>query len=167
MLQRLIVFLGHPAYSLSVILFVLLLAGGIGSRISEFVPPQRLRVYGVRLLLVLTAVVAAAGAVTVPLVTAFQAAETPLRIALAAGLLAAMGIFMGMAFPLGMRLAMASRAALGPWLWGVNGAMSVLASVLAVVIAMAFGISASFWAGVAGYVVALGAFLLAARPRAG
>ena len=66
---------------------------------------------------------------------------------------------------MGMRLAMASRRELGPWLWGVNGAMSVLASVLAVVIAMALGISASFWTGVASYVVAVGTFAIAARPR--
>ena len=88
------------------------------------------------------------------------------RIAASAALLAVMGAFMGMAFPLGMRLAMASRAELGPWLWGVNGATSVLASVLAVVIAMAAGISASFWTGVAAYVVAVASFALAARPRA-
>ena len=72
-----------------------------------------------------------------------------------------------MAFPLGMRLAMTSRPRLAPWLWGVNGAMSVLASVLAVAIAIAFGISASFWTGVASYLLATGAFAIAARQRTG
>jgi len=57
----------------------------------------------------------------------------------------------------------ASREALAPWLWGINGATSVLASVLAVVIAMASGISSAFWTGVASYGVALAAFALAAR----
>lgn len=166
MLQRLIVFLGHPAYSLSVILFVLLLATGIGSRISVRVPEGRLPVYGVRVLMLLLAVLAAAGAATVPLITAFQASETPVRVAVSAALLAVMGVLMGMAFPLGMRLAMVTRASLGPWLWGVNGAMSVLASVLAVVIAMAFGISVSFWTGVVSYLLALAAFALAARRPA-
>ena len=42
---------------------------------------------------------------------------------------------MGMAFPLGLRLAAGHAAALTPWLWGVNGATSVLAAVLAVAIA--------------------------------
>ena len=167
MLQRLIVFLGHPIYSLSVILFVLLLAGGIGSRISARVPDDRLRASGFGLLSLLTAVLVAAGLATVPLVTAFQGSETPLRIAIAGVLMAVMGTFMGMAFPLGMRLALASRRELGPWLWGVNGAMSVLASVLAVVIAMAFGISVSFWTGVASYLLGLGAFAFAAQRRAG
>ncbi len=167
MLQRLIVFLGHPIYSLSVILFVLLLAGGIGSRISARVPDDRLRASGFGLLALLTAVLVAAGLATIPLVTAFQGSETPLRIAIAGVLMAVMGTFMGMAFPLGMRLALASRRELGPWLWGVNGAMSVLASVLAVVIAMAFGISVSFWTGVASYLLGLGAFAFAAQRRAG
>jgi hypothetical protein len=167
MLQRLIVFLGHPIYSLSVILFVLLLAGGIGSRISARVPDDRLRASGFGLLALLTAVLVAAGLATIPLVTAFQGSETPFRIAIAGVLMAVMGTFMGMAFPLGMRLALASRRDLGPWLWGVNGAMSVLASVLAVVIAMAFGISVSFWSGVASYLLGLGAFAFAAQRRAG
>jgi hypothetical protein len=167
MLQRLIVFLGHPIYSLSVILFVLLLAGGLGSYLSTRFSDHRLRAAGVQVLLVLTAVLATAGLVTVPLITFFGDAETPVRIAVSGLLLAAMGVFMGMAFPMGMRLAMASHRELGPWLWGINGAMSVFASVLAVVIAMALGISASFWTGVASYVIAVGSFAMAARLRAG
>jgi hypothetical protein len=165
MLQRLIVFLGHPAYSLSVVLFVLLLAGGAGSWISTRVPDERLPARGKAALLLLVAILASAGAATGPLIAAFEASETPLRIAVAAALLAAMGGVMGMAFPLGMRLAMASRPALGPWLWGANGATSVLASVAAVVIAMASGISTSYWSGFACYLVALAAFAWAARRR--
>jgi hypothetical protein len=165
MLQRLIVFLGHPIYSLSVILFVLLLAGGIGSRVSARVPDERLGGIGIKLLEALFAVVAAAGFFTVPLVVGFQASGTAVRIAVSGTLLAAIGFVMGMAFPLGMRLAVSGRPQLAPWLWGVNGAASVLASVLAVVIAMAFGISASFWSGVACYLVALAAYAAAARGR--
>jgi predicted membrane-bound spermidine synthase len=157
MLQRLIIFLGHPVYSLSVILFVLLAAGGLGSYLSARVREPR------RLLVALVVVLAAAGIASGLLVTALQAAETPTRIAAAAGLLAPMGVFMGMAFPLGMRLACASRPQLTPMLWGVNGALSVLASVLAIVIAIAFGISASYWTGVASYAVAAAALAVASR----
>ena len=166
MLQRLIIFLGHPIYSLSVILFVLLLAGGVGARLSARVAAEQLRTKGIALLALLTAVVAVCGAAIAPLTAQFQSAETPLRIAVSAGLLAVMGIFMGAAFPLGMRLASTVRSELTPWLWAVNGATSVVASVLAVVIAMAWGISTSFWAGVASYLVAAAAFALAARRLA-
>jgi hypothetical protein len=161
MLQRLIIFLGHPIYSLSVILFVLLVAGGIGSRLSARVPDERLRTGGIRRLALLVAILAVAGLAMVPLVTGFQASETPVRIAVSGGLMASIGLFMGMAFPLGMRVAMASRPQIAPWLWGVNGATSVVASVLAVVIAMAFGISASFWSGVLCYLAAIAAFAFA------
>src|SRR6185503_6279292 len=134
MLQRLIVFLGHPVYSLSVILFVLLLAGGVGSYVSTRIADARLRSGGVQVLTALTGALVIAGLLMGPLIAAFSDAETPVRIALAGGLIAVMGVLMGMAFPLGMRLAMASRRELAPWLWGVNGATSVFASVLAVVI---------------------------------
>jgi hypothetical protein len=53
-----------------------------------------------------------------------------------------------------MRLA-ASRPDITLWLWAVNGAMSVCASVLAVVIALSWSISAAFWTGCACYVLAL------------
>ena len=54
---------------------------------------------------------------------------------------------MGMAFPIGMGRALRDVPALSPWLWAVNGSASVCASVLAVVIALGAGISASFWTG--------------------
>src|SRR4026208_380055 len=119
------------------------------------VADARLRSGGVQVLTALTGTLVIAGLLMVPLIAAFSDAETPVRIALAGGLIAVMGVLMGMAFPLGMRLAMASRRELAPWLWGVNGATSVFASVLAVVIAMAAGISTSFWTGVVCYAVAL------------
>jgi hypothetical protein len=61
MLQRLNIFLGHPIYSLSVILFTLLLAGGIGARLSARVADERVRTLGVGLLALLTAVLVVAG----------------------------------------------------------------------------------------------------------
>lgn len=79
---------------------------------------------------------------------------------MAIGLLFPIGFLMGMAFPLGMRVATARAPALAPWLWGVNGATSVCASVLAVAIALHWGIAASFWAGVACYVAAAAALAL-------
>jgi len=53
-----------------------------------------------------------------------------------------------------MRRALADTPSIAPWLWGVNGAASVCASVLVVVIALGAGISAAFWAGTVCYAVA-------------
>jgi hypothetical protein len=75
---------------------------------------------------------------------------------------------MGMAFPLGMLAASNRSVPLTAWLWGINGAASVSASVLAVVVALSAGIGAAFWAGVGCYALALVAYPIAARtPAAG
>ena len=151
--QRLTIFLGHPVYSLSVVLFSLLVASGAGSlstgRAAERPHTGRLRIT------MLLAVLVIFGAVTPAAVRSFAAASTPVRIAVSVAILAPLGFFMGMAFPIGLARAMRDRPALAPWLWGINGAASVCASVLAVVIALGAGISAAFWAGVVCYAVAL------------
>ena len=82
---------------------------------------------------------------------------TPIRIIAAVVLLFPPGMFMGMAFPLGMKLAAERARELTPWLWGLNGAASVVASVLSVCIALAWSIPAAYWTGCAAYGVALAA----------
>jgi hypothetical protein len=70
---------------------------------------------------------------------------------------------MGMPFPIGMRHADEIAPSLSPWLWGINGAASVWASVLAVIIALSLGIGASYWAGFGCYLIAGAVYLLAIR----
>ena len=115
--------------------------------------------------MVLLAALAVFGLATPPVIAALRASVTPVRIAAAIGILSTLGVFMGMPFPLGMKVAASRWAALNPWLWGINGAASVCASVLAVAIALQCGISASFWVGTASYGVALVALLVAARRQ--
>jgi hypothetical protein len=157
-MQRLIIFLGHPTYGLSVVLFAMLASSGAGSLVAG-----RLGGSPAAPLVGLVLVLAAFGAATPPAIRAFEAATTPVRIAVAIGLLLPIGFLMGMAFPLGMRLAARRAAAVAPWLWGINGATSVCASVVAVAIALHWGIAASFWAGVVCYVAAAAALALEAR----
>jgi hypothetical protein len=162
-MQRLMVFLGRPTYALSVVLFTLLSASGAGSYIvhglSERRQPRALRVVFAVLLLLVFAV----GLLTPRLMIHFESASIAGRIALAVGLLLPLGVVMGMPFTMGMRRAEQLAATLSPWLWGINGAMSVCASVLAVVIALSLGIGASYWVGLACYVVAGGVYALAVR----
>jgi hypothetical protein len=165
-MQRLIVFLGHPTYSLSVVLFTLLLASGIGSFLTRSVAPDALRRTAMIRLGSLLFVLALFGILTPQITHQLQAATTPFRILTAIIILAPLGLLMGMAFPLGMKLASAKSPAITPWLWGINGATSVCASVLAVVIAMQSGISASFWVGFTAYAVAMLSFLWASRQGA-
>lgn len=162
-MQRLIIALGHPTYALSVVLFALLLSSGLGSYLTAEVPAERLAAIGSRRLLLLVGILVLFGAMTPAVVRASAAASTPARIAAAVALLFPAGLVMGMAFPLGMKLAARRAAALTPWLWGLNGAASVLASVLSICIALTWSISAAFWTGCLAYAVAFIAFRRAAR----
>jgi spermidine synthase len=166
-MERLIVFLGHPVYALSVVLFTLLLASGLGSYSVQRVPDDRLAEAVPRRLAVLLGVLLLFGLITPSAVALLQGASTPVRVMTAIGLLAPIGLFMGMPFPMGMRAASGDSRSreLTPWLWGMNGATSVLASVLAIVVAMGFGISTSFWVGFGCYLLATGGLLWALKTR--
>jgi hypothetical protein len=156
-MQRLIVFLGHPVYGLSVVLFTLLLASGLGSFItgnlslSEKMTSFNSPVMRFGALLIIPVIF---GSVTPMLIANFSAAETVVRIAIAVALLFPLGLYMGMAFPIGMLMAGGAQKELTPWLWGINGATSVCASVVAVAIALNFGITATFWCGAVCYLLA-------------
>jgi hypothetical protein len=155
-MQRLIISLGHPSYGLSVVLFAILLSSGLGSYLTGRVSADAVNA-GTGRLLALVVVLGAFGLVTPAVAEWSQSATTPVRIAVAVALLFPAGVFMGMAFPLGMKLASSRARELTPWLWGLNGAASVLASVLSVCIALTWSISTAFWVGWLCYV---GAFAM-------
>lgn len=165
-MQRLIIFLGHPTYGLTVVLFALLLSSGLGSFSTHRVGSSGLARSAAHRLLLLLCVLAVFGSLTPHAVRACAGARTPVRICVATVLLLPLGLCMGMAFPLGMKAAAArSGPIITPWLWGINGATSVCGSVLALVIAMSWGISTSFWTGFSSYVLAVLAFFWAGRLR--
>lgn len=164
-MQRLIIFLGHPTYGLSVVLFAMLASSGLGSLVVG-----RIGGVGVRAAAPLAGLVIALavfGTATPFAIRAYEAATTPVRIAVAVGLLFPIGVLMGMPFPLGMRIASSHAPAITSWLWGINGATSVCASVAAVAIALHAGIAAAFWTGVGCYAAAAAALAVAsAAPDA-
>jgi hypothetical protein len=162
-MQRLIISLGHPTYGLSVVLFAMLLSSGLGSYLTQGVKDNFVDRSGRWRLAAVVAVLAAFGLITPAAARWSQPHTTPVRIVTAVVLLFPAGCFMGMAFPLGMKLAATKARALTPWFWGLNGAASVLASVLSVCIALTWSISTAFWAGWLCYVLAFGAFVSAAR----
>lgn len=166
-MQRLNIFLGHPTYGLSVVLFSLLLFSGIGSFVTERIAAPGPRMLNLLPFVVLLALLVAFGFVTPLLIDRFESSTTPVRILAAVAVLAPMGLAMGMPFPIGMRVVSAWPNAPTPFFWGVNGATSVCASVFAVAIALSWGISVSFWVGCACYLAAtagLGAAVWRARP---
>jgi hypothetical protein len=122
-MQRLIIFLGHPVYALSVVLFALLLSSGMGSYLSQNINISDSRGSANIYLVLILFVLLTFGILTPYAVGIFRGSTTMVRILVATAILFPIGLFMGMAFPLGMKLASARANLLTPWLWGVNGAM--------------------------------------------
>lgn len=157
-IQRLNIFLGHPTYSLAVALFTMLLSSGIGSLISSVNKKDIVRKSRIRFI-VLIIILIIFGIVTPHIINSFREYSTAIRILVSVIILFPMGLFLGMAFPVGMKLANIKNPGITPWLWGINGVMSVLATVLSIIIAMNYGISASYWAGAMCYLGAFAALL--------
>jgi hypothetical protein len=152
-LERLIVFLGHPIYGLTVVLFVLLIASSLGSLFS-----LRMGRWIWLLPITLAAFILISPTITRSLVTS----PTPVRILVSALLLFPSGFFMGMAFPIGIKQARYSDdKAPTAWYWGINGALSVVSSVLAVFVAVFWGVTVTLIVGLLAYVVALSTLSLA------
>jgi hypothetical protein len=156
LLQRFVLLLGHPVYSLTVTLFSLLVGTGLGSVVSRRAAEGALR---------RTAAIACLGVMLIALVwgnalpAIVRAAvgwPLPLRIMLAAALMVPAGLVMGIPLPTGVRLVAARQAQLVPWAWGMNGALSVLGATLAVFIAMNWGFSITLLCGAATYACAAG-----------
>ncbi len=162
-MMRLTLLLGHPTFSLSVVLFGMLLSSGFGSYTTSHIPPDELGAATTRRLTLLVGLLLVVGTITPWVVDAMHTASTPVRIATALALLAPAGFLMGMAFPLAMTLATRTQPSLAAWFWGINGAASVCASVIAVAIATSAGIAAAWWTGVVCYAAAALAITASAR----
>lgn len=158
LIQRFAIFLGHPSYSLAVCLASMLLASGIGSMFTDRFFAMKDSFEGATRIRNANFIVVGLLAVTwilSSLAWAHAAAfSTPLRMTLTALIIAPPAFFMGMAFPLAMKAsAYRARAPLG-WYWGINGAFSVCASVLTVIIAHQSGLTFAFGCGMACYLTA-------------
>ena len=155
LMQRFILFLGHPTHALTAVLFVLLCAGGAGSlrcgrvdgsAVQALLPRWLFGIVGLGLAYVWGLPVLFEWAIGFPM---------SVRLALSVACLAPLGFLLGMCFPAGVRLLGDRAEELIPWVWAVNGATSVLGSALAMLIAMNRGFSDALLAGFGMYAVAL------------
>lgn len=166
LLQRFMLMLGSPIYALAVVLFALLFFSGSGSLLSaRFTDdPRKALTY------VITAIVVLACfyVVLVPwLIYQLLGSSILIRIAATVALLGPIGLLLGMAYPLGITILRGYGEELVPWAWGLNGAMSVVASVLAIFIGSRIGFTAAFLTGVGAYALGLALILQATRVRPG
>lgn len=142
-LQRFILYLGHPSLATTVVLGSMLLGAGFGAMNSARISVAR----GQRLGFVLALLALATNACLGPVFHLTLGWSWPLRLLISVLLITPTSFVMGCCFPLGMiRFGDGNKA----WFWALNGAASVLASVLSLALSMEIGLS---------HVAALGALL--------
>jgi len=147
LIQRFILFLDHPAYAMTMTLFSLLFFSALGSRVSHRLPLRYALITLVFLLLLLPFALPRLYDLTLGLPLFY-------RLLLTLAVLAPLGFLMGVPFPAGIRWLQnhhtvhrpadgqtlaADQAYMIPWVWAANGAASVIAAVLAALLALSFG----------------------------
>jgi hypothetical protein len=165
-IQRFVLYLGHPVYALTVVVFLLLLSSGAGSMVSKWWLPETNRLW-LPLLLIAAALLLYVG-VLPGLLERLVGLPFIVKLLVSAGLLIPLGFAMGMPFPTGLRALAGGSPGESPvppaddisgnlveWAWAMNAASSVLGSVLAIIIAIQFGLNVTLGSGAAAYLVAL------------
>jgi len=140
LIQRFVLFLGHPTYAITVVVFLMLLASGLGSLTSQSWMKTESRWRAV--IIAIVSVSAAYCFVLPSLLTPLVGLGTAAKLMLSAVLIAPLAFLMGMPFPTGLRALARMPGGSVEWAWALNAAASVLGSALAVVIALQFGLTA-------------------------
>lgn len=174
-IQRFVLFLGHPTYALTVVVFLLLLSSGAGSLASRKWVAHTQRVW---LPLAFIAAALLLYVFILPgILTALVGLQFEAKLVVSAVLLVPLGFAMGMPFPTGLRALASIPVPEFPasgegafeenaveWAWAMNAGSSVLGSVLAMVIAIQFGLNVTLACGAAAYVIAI-LLLTTLHPR--
>ena len=164
-LQRFVLLLGHPVYSLTVTLFSLLLGTGLGAAWSRRFDAARLRRTGAIGILTVAAVALVFIVVATPIVNWAIPFSRPLRMVVAAAMLIPIGVALGIPMPTGMRILSSRAPQMLAWAWGMNGALSVLGATLAIFIAMNWGFRVTLLTASVTYLIGLTALLSAPQDQ--
>jgi hypothetical protein len=136
-IQKFILYLGHPLYAAAVVLAVFLVFAGLG---SQYVQAKRIHVIRP------VAIIAVLGIVNLFMTNLFFDSlnwlPVPVKIFSTILMLGPLAFSMGMPFPLALTDIGVDAPELIPWAWAVNGCASVIAAVLATLLAVFSGFTA-------------------------
>jgi spermidine synthase len=141
-IHRFSLFLGHPLAAISVTLAALLVSAGLGSGMSKHVAARWPEAAIIRAVAAIVGLGAVYAILLPQLFGGLMGLPLSAKIAVAVGLLAPLGFVMGLPFPLGLARLSDSAPTLVPWAWGINGCASVVAAVMASLLAIHIGFTA-------------------------
>jgi hypothetical protein len=136
-IQRFILYFGNPIYSISAVISFMLICSGIGSYFSSKLVLTR------KIFLLITGSIIAFlliySFILTPILQKTIAFPFILKIPVAFVLVAVPSIIMGIPFPIGLRFLNERNSTIVPWAWGINGCLSVISAVLAIILAVETG----------------------------
>ena len=147
LIQRFVLFLGHPTYALTVVVFLLLLSSGAGSVAARHRISSGSKIFP--LIGFISALIVVDVLLLPWLLSAAIGLPFVIKLLLSGIVLAPLGFLMGMPFPTGLRLVKTVE-----WAWALNAAASVLGSVMAMIIAIHFGLTVTLLCAAAAYLLA-------------
>jgi hypothetical protein len=165
LVQKFVLFLGHPTYALTVIIFSMLISSGLGSFFSQRITAES-KTRLARVLALVAVLVAVLAAAVSPVLGAGVGLPLPVKIVISVLMIAPAGFLMGIPFPTGLRRLESLHEPSVRWAWSLNAAASVVGSVGAIVFAIYFGLRETMLLGGAMYLLALAALHLSRASAA-
>lgn len=153
-IQQTRLFLGHPTFAITLALAVFLIGGGIGSGLSQlasFALIERRPQLATAAVLTLSIFWSW---IWSPLSAAFLAEGLAARGLIAALSLLPLAMCMGAPFPQALKFVGNEGGSQVALAWSINGLMTLVGSVAAVVLSITVGFSAALWLGAAAYALA-------------
>jgi hypothetical protein len=156
LIQKFVLFLGHPTYALTVIIFSMLISSGLGSYCSRRLTGESSETGRLSAVLIGVAVTVTALAYLAAPVSEFGVGwPLPLKALVTVCLIAPAGFLMGIPFPTGLTRLEQSFPQAVRWAWALNAAASVLGSAAAICLAIYIGLRATVLMGAFLYLCAL------------
>ncbi len=157
LIQKFTLYFGNVIYAAAAVVSLMLIASGLGSLFSQKIKTLRSRLTWILFFIAGSLILYTL--ILTPLLKATIIFSLPVKIIFAALLTAPAAFFMGMPFPLGLRLLASNAESAGEtaWAWGINGVFSVTGAVLATIIALELGFVWVMIFAASAYIMALGA----------
>ncbi len=163
LIQKFILFLGHPTYALTVIIFSMLLSSGCGSFASRrFIGGDIRKLWRVMLFIIGANVLLAL--VVSPICESGVSLPFALKVLITVALISPLGFAMGMPFPTGLSKLETLMPLSVRWAWAINAASSVMGSAAAMFFAIYIGLQLTL---IVGSLFYLGALVSAVRSPLG
>ena len=153
LIEQFTLYLGQVIFSAAMVLSVMLISSGLGSYYSNTLRVEKRVFFKIIVIVIILIIVYVFGLefiLTISIGLPFY-----VRVTISVTIVALPSFFMGFLFPLGLKLVSDLSDPLVPWAWGINGAMSVVSTGLALIIAVELGFKIVFLLAAVAYGISL------------